>query len=82
MHALFALEDRSLELINTLFATIFFDFVRLMQEYWDPLVQAIYDGKVPDFEGVESVKHHLQVYPVYVLWAKAVPLKTNHFRFI
>ncbi|KAF9466377.1 GH3 auxin-responsive promoter [Collybia nuda] len=60
MHALFALEDESLELINTLFATIFLDFVRLIEEYWEPLLQAINDGRVPDFEGAESVKHHLQ----------------------
>lgn len=62
MHALFALEDRSVEFINTLFAPIFLDFVRLIEEYWEPLVQAIHDGKVPDFEGAEKVKHYLQAW--------------------
>lgn len=61
LHGLFALEDRSVELINTLFSTICFDFMRLLEEYFDILVQAIEDGKVPEFEGAESVHHHLQV---------------------
>lgn len=78
MHALFALEDRSLELINTLFATIFLDFVRLIEEYWEPLVQAIHNGRLPDFEGAELVKHHLQVLSSLKISMKIMLLIPNH----
>lgn len=60
MHALFALEDRSLEMINTLFSTFFFDFIRLIKEHWDMLIQAIEDGVVPKLEGAEHVHQYLQ----------------------
>ncbi|GLB35342.1 putative GH3 auxin-responsive promoter [Lyophyllum shimeji] len=60
MHALFALEDRSLEMINALFSTIFLDFLRLIDEHWDMLIQAIEDGVVPELDGAENVHQYLQ----------------------
>lgn len=82
MHALFALEDRSLEFINTLFAPIFLDFVRLIEQYWESLVQAIYDGRVPDFEGVEGTKHYLQVHTYRPYKLKVVLLTRRVIRLI
>ncbi|KAF8061520.1 GH3 auxin-responsive promoter [Lyophyllum atratum] len=60
MHALFALEDRSLEMINTLFCTFFVDFVRLIEQHWDMLIQAIEDGVIPQLDGAEHVHQYLQ----------------------
>ncbi|KAF5387085.1 hypothetical protein D9615_001837 [Tricholomella constricta] len=60
MHALFSLEDRSLEMINTLFITFFVDLMRLIEEHWDVLVNAIDDGVVPKLNGSEDVHHYLQ----------------------
>lgn len=60
MHGLFALEDRSLEMINTLFSTYFVDLMRLIEEYWDVLLGAIEHGIIPRLKGSEDVYHHLQ----------------------
>ncbi|KAG5650870.1 hypothetical protein H0H81_010713 [Sphagnurus paluster] len=60
MHGLFALEDRSLQMINALFATSFVDLMRLIEEYWDTLLEAIEHGVIPKLEGLEEVYDHLQ----------------------
>jgi len=67
MNVLFALADPSLEMINTIFSTTFFDFVRLLEEEWDSLVQAVDDGIIPELEGLEGLKDHLQVHPSSLL---------------
>lgn len=61
MHVLFALNDPTLEMINTMFSTIFLDFARLLEDQWDLLVDTLESGVVPEMEGMAAVKGHLQV---------------------
>ncbi|KAF8647396.1 hypothetical protein AX16_006738 [Volvariella volvacea WC 439] len=64
MHALFALADRGLEMINSLFSTLLFDFVKYIIEHWEVLVDAIETGIIPDFDGIEpaNLKPYLQAH--------------------
>ncbi|KAG6327027.1 hypothetical protein ID866_12062, partial [Astraeus odoratus] len=60
MHALFALADRDLEDINTIFGTYLLDMIRFMEEEWHKLVASIETGKLPDWEGIDAVREYLQ----------------------
>ncbi|KAF8840790.1 hypothetical protein BDN67DRAFT_968105 [Paxillus ammoniavirescens] len=59
MHALFALQEPQVELINTMFSTIFRDFCRVIDEQWDTLVQSIDTGSLPELEGTGHVRDNL-----------------------
>jgi hypothetical protein len=61
MHALFALQEPQVELINTMFSTIFRDFCRVIDEQWDILVQSIDTGSLPELEGTGHVRDNLLV---------------------
>ncbi|KAG6329773.1 hypothetical protein ID866_9316 [Astraeus odoratus] len=61
MHALFALADRDLENISTIFATYLLDMIRLMEEEWHEVVSCIETGKLPDWEGIDA--HHFPPRP-------------------
>ncbi|KAH7917727.1 hypothetical protein BV22DRAFT_1135171 [Leucogyrophana mollusca] len=60
VHALFALVDRKLEILFASLSTIFVDMIRYMEEEWDTLVYCIEMGKLPDYEGVDEIREHLQ----------------------
>ncbi|KAF9222975.1 hypothetical protein BS17DRAFT_802745 [Gyrodon lividus] len=60
MHALFALQEPQVELINTMFSTIFRDFCRVIDEQWETLVQCIDTGSIPELEGSGHVRGNLQ----------------------
>ncbi|KAF8548802.1 hypothetical protein OG21DRAFT_1489072 [Imleria badia] len=59
MHALFALHEPKVELINTMFSTIFRDFCRVIDDQWDVLVECIDTGSVPDSVDVGHLKEVL-----------------------
>lgn len=61
MHGLFAIADPSLVFISITFSPLFYDFIRLLDENWDTLVQAIEDGQLPELGDLGDVKPHLQV---------------------
>lgn len=61
LHALFALQEPQVELINTMFSTIFRDFCRVIDEQWETFVQCIETGSIPEMEGIDHVKENLQV---------------------
>jgi hypothetical protein len=61
MHALFALYEPQVELINTIFSTIFRDFCRVIDEQWDMLVECIETGSIPDSVDVGHLKDQLLV---------------------
>ncbi|GJJ10575.1 hypothetical protein Clacol_004802 [Clathrus columnatus] len=60
MHALFALGERHLEIMYTTFGTIYIDFITLMEEEWDKLLNSIETGILPDFDDTEHVRSYLQ----------------------
>jgi len=60
-HALFALYEPQVELINTMFSTNFRDFCRVINEEWDTLVQCIDTGSIPDSVDVGHLKDQLLV---------------------
>ncbi|KAJ3197183.1 hypothetical protein HK101_005462 [Irineochytrium annulatum] len=62
LNALFAISDRDLTLINTVFATIFGDLAKLMQDNWDMLVISIEEGCLPALEGIEDVEDDLMLH--------------------
>ncbi|KAI9568530.1 GH3 auxin-responsive promoter [Boletus coccyginus] len=59
MHALFALYEPQVELINTMFSTNFRDFCRTIDEEWDMLVECIDTGSIPDSVDVGHLKDQL-----------------------
>lgn len=61
MHALFALCEPKVELINTMFSTIFRDFCRVIDDQWDILVECIATGSIPDSVDVGHLKETLLV---------------------
>ncbi|KAF9238202.1 GH3 auxin-responsive promoter [Melanogaster broomeanus] len=62
MNILFALADRQLGCISCVFATVLRDFYRIMEENWDLLIHSIENGVIPDLEGLDGLKEHLQAY--------------------
>ncbi|KAF9221101.1 hypothetical protein BS17DRAFT_768874 [Gyrodon lividus] len=62
IHALFYLTCRDLDRFFITFATLFIDLMRHVDEEWDMLVICIRDGIIPDLEGIERVRAHLQVH--------------------
>ncbi|KAF8838067.1 hypothetical protein BDN67DRAFT_972102 [Paxillus ammoniavirescens] len=62
IHILFALVDRELACISCVFATVLRDFYRTMEESWDLLIHSIEDGTIPDLEGLDGLKEHLQAH--------------------
>ena len=61
MHALFALYEPKVKLINAIFSTIFRDFCRVIDEQWDMLVECINTGSIPDSVDVGHLKDQLLV---------------------
>ncbi|KAF8888218.1 GH3 auxin-responsive promoter [Infundibulicybe gibba] len=62
LHALFAMGERSLTTFNTIFITAFSDLVRLIETHWKDLVRAIETGQVPDLEGLDELRPHIQAH--------------------
>ncbi|KAF8875707.1 GH3 auxin-responsive promoter [Infundibulicybe gibba] len=62
MHALFAMGERSLDTFNTIFITAFSDLVRLIETHWEDLVRAIETGQIPDLEGLDDLRLHIQTH--------------------
>ncbi|EIW81566.1 hypothetical protein CONPUDRAFT_165674 [Coniophora puteana RWD-64-598 SS2] len=54
-HAVFALAERSLDTLCTLWTTTFIDFIRLIDEEWEMLVGAIGDGHLPQLPEMDDV---------------------------
>ncbi|KIJ13241.1 hypothetical protein PAXINDRAFT_100828 [Paxillus involutus ATCC 200175] len=61
IHALFCLACRDLDRFVTTFAPVFIDLIRHMDEEWDTFVACIKNGTIPDIEGIDHVRAHLQV---------------------
>lgn len=70
MHALFALYEPNVELINSMFATIFRDFCRVIDEQWDLLVESIQTGSIPESVDVGHLKDALLVSSICVVFEK------------
>ncbi|KAF8888220.1 GH3 auxin-responsive promoter [Infundibulicybe gibba] len=62
LHALFAMGERSLTTFNTIFITVFSDLVRLIEAHWEDLVRAIETGQIPDLEGLDDLRSHIQAH--------------------
>ena len=60
IHGLFFLTRRDLDRFYVPFATVFVDLIRYIDERWDTLVSCIRDGVLPDLEGIDHVREHLQ----------------------
>ncbi|KIK77127.1 hypothetical protein PAXRUDRAFT_167724 [Paxillus rubicundulus Ve08.2h10] len=62
IHAVFCLACRDLDKFSTTFAPVFIDLIRHMDEEWDTFVTCIEEGTMPDLEGIDHVRAHLQVH--------------------
>ncbi|KIK75756.1 hypothetical protein PAXRUDRAFT_29048 [Paxillus rubicundulus Ve08.2h10] len=62
IHALFCLASRDLERWVMIFAPVFMDLIRHVDEEWDMLVTCIKDGIIPGLEGIDPVRAHLQIH--------------------
>ncbi|KAH7919231.1 hypothetical protein BV22DRAFT_1133986 [Leucogyrophana mollusca] len=60
MHAFFALMDVRLQIMVTLFSTVFLDLVRCMEDEWDTLVNSIEKGELPNYKGLDHVRDYLE----------------------
>ncbi|KAI6021207.1 GH3 auxin-responsive promoter [Pisolithus marmoratus] len=74
VHALFAVQERQLELINTMFTTVLRDFCHTIGNNWDTILDCIESGKIPDLEGIDHVRESLERY------FKADPKRTAELR--
>ena len=61
MHALFAVQERQLELINAMFSTVFRDFCHAVASNWDTILNCIETGTIPTLDGIDHVREHLKV---------------------
>ncbi|KIJ13253.1 hypothetical protein PAXINDRAFT_29270, partial [Paxillus involutus ATCC 200175] len=57
-----SLGSRDLDRWFMTFATLFMDVMRHVDKEWDTLVACINDGALPDLEGIDHVRAHLQVH--------------------
>ncbi|KIJ16070.1 hypothetical protein PAXINDRAFT_113835 [Paxillus involutus ATCC 200175] len=62
IHTLFALADRELACISCFFGTVLRDLYRTVEGSWDLLIQSIEVGVIPDLEGLDDLKEHLQAH--------------------
>ncbi|KAF9219104.1 hypothetical protein BS17DRAFT_761510 [Gyrodon lividus] len=62
IHTLFALADRQLAHISCIFATVLRDLYRTVEGNWNLLIHSIEDGVIPDLEGLDGLKEHLQAH--------------------
>lgn len=76
VHALFAVQERQLELINAMFTTVLRDFCHTIGNNWNTILDCIETGKVPDLEGIDHVRESLERY------FKADPKRTAELRAI
>jgi hypothetical protein len=70
MHGLFAIADPSLVFISITFSPLLYDFIKILEENWETLVQAIEDGQLPDaafthLGDLGELRPHLQVHPFF-----------------
>ncbi|KAH0828160.1 GH3 auxin-responsive promoter-domain-containing protein [Lanmaoa asiatica] len=63
VHGLFFLASRDVGGFYLVFATMFVDLIRHIDEQWDVLVSCIRDGTLPDLEGADHVRKYLQASP-------------------
>jgi len=61
VHALFAVQERQLELINAMFTTVLRDFCQVIGSSWDTILDCIESGTVPALDGIDHVREHLEV---------------------
>ena len=60
IHGLFFLGRRNIDRFYVSFATLLVDLIRHIDEKWDTLLSCIRDGALPDLEGIDHVREHLQ----------------------
>ena len=60
IHGLFFLIHRDIDRFFVLFAMVFLDCLRQIDERWDILISCIRDGILPDLEGIDHIREHLQ----------------------
>lgn len=60
IYGLFFLTRRDIDLFFVVFAMAFVDCMREINEQWDMLVCCIRNGVLPDLDGIDQVREHLQ----------------------
>jgi hypothetical protein len=84
IHTLFALADRELACISCFFGTVLRDLYRTVEGSWDLLIHSIEVGVIPDLEGLDGLKEHLQVskrgFFSIILGARALPFRPTSLR--
>ncbi|KAF8552840.1 hypothetical protein OG21DRAFT_1465098 [Imleria badia] len=61
IHALFAVGSRSLETMSMAFINTFVDMIRHFDLEFDTMVDCIANGTIPDLEGLDEVRHYLEL---------------------
>ena len=80
MHGLFALHEPQVEVINTIFSTIFRDFCRVIDEQWNMLVECIDTDSIPDSVDVGHLKDQLLVSDISCEVRETPEILTSEFR--
>lgn len=62
MTLFFMIIDQSLVLICITFASIFYDAIQILEEYWDVVVETIKKGTIPDIFDLGHCKPYLEVW--------------------
>lgn len=61
MTLFFAIMDQSLVFIRVTFASVFYDAIRTLEQYWDVVVDAIEKGTIPDVFDLGHCRRYLEV---------------------
>ena len=61
MTAFFALIDHSLSMIRSGHSTYVYDAVRILEEHWDLMINAIQMGTLPDICDLGEYRTHIEV---------------------
>ena len=72
---LFSLMDASILVMSATISTILYDAIRILEEHWEDMIQAIETGNLPIIPSIDGYRVHLEV-SVF----SSFPCANNHIR--
>ena len=61
MSMLFSLMDASILFMSATISTVLYDAIRILEEHWEEMIQAIETGNLPIIPSIDGHRVHLEV---------------------